>query len=86
MTQLILSIINILIGVIVGQAILSWLMVAGFRNDIVIRLYTALGAITEPLMRPLRRVIPNFGMIDITPMVAIFILIIIRRLIASQLS
>jgi YggT family protein len=37
--------------------------------------------ITEPILAPLRRVIPRIGMIDITPMVAIIILIVIARII-----
>ena len=36
--------------------------------------------ITEPALAPLRRIIPRVGMIDITPMVAIFILILIPQL------
>ncbi|MBD3620422.1 MAG: YggT family protein [Chromatiales bacterium] len=37
-------------------------------------------SLTEPLMRPLRRVIPPFGMIDITPMIAILLLFIGLRI------
>ncbi len=41
--------------------------------------------ITEPILAPIRRVLPNFGMIDFSPMVAIFLLIIIQRIIAFAL-
>ncbi len=35
--------------------------------------------ITEPIMGPLRRILPRMGMIDLTPMVASFVLIFIAR-------
>jgi len=44
---------------------------------------TFLHQITEPILAPLRQVIPRIGMIDITPMVAIFILIAIERVLAG---
>ena len=84
-TGILLTIIDILWFVILGQVILSWIMVAGLRNDFVVRLYNALSAITNPLMQPLRRVIPTFGMVDITPMVVIFSLAIVRRVLYEVL-
>lgn len=42
-------------------------------------------AITEPILAPIRRVIPPLGMFDITPMVALIILAIIQRLLLSLL-
>ena len=84
-TGILLTIIDVLWFVILGQVILSWLMVAGLRNDFVVRLYSALGAITNPLMQPLRRVIPTFGMVDITPMVVMFSLAIVRRVLYEVL-
>jgi YggT family protein len=64
---------------------MSWIVVAGVRNNLVLRLYHIINAITTPIMRPLRRVIPTVGMIDITPMIAIILLVIIRRIIDAAL-
>jgi len=41
--------------------------------------------ITEPIMGPLRRIIPPLGMIDITPMVALIILQIVREIVLSAI-
>lgn len=41
--------------------------------------------LTEPILAPIRRVLPNFGMLDFSPMVAILLLAFIHRLIASVL-
>ena len=77
-------VISLLIYAFIGRAIISWLFIAGVRNDLVIQLNYALGKLTEPIIAPLRRVIPPLGMFDITPLVAIFGLVflqsIIRRL------
>ena len=41
--------------------------------------------LTEPILAPIRRILPNFGMLDFSPMVAILLLAFIHRLIASVL-
>ena len=48
-------------------------------------LATFLFHVTEPILAPLRRIIPRFGMMDITPMIAIFLLIPIQRLVAGAI-
>ena len=45
----------------------------------------ALIQLTEPLLAPIRRVLPSFGMLDFSPMVAILILVLIQRLLAEVL-
>lgn len=82
MTDLALRTIQIILIIIVMQAVLSWLIAAGVRNDVVIRFYQTINGALDPLFRPLRRVIPPFGMFDLTPIVAIVILIVLAELIA----
>ena len=65
---------------IIGRALLSW-----FPIDPRSPLVTVLNEITEPILAPLRRVVPRIGMIDITPMVAIFVLYIIQQVALSGL-
>ena len=67
---------QVLAFIIFIRAILSWFPVSR-HNPIV----AFLDYITEPILAPLRRVIPRIGLIDITPMVAIIILIVIARII-----
>ena len=57
------------------RAILSWFS-PGTSNMLVSILYQ----VTEPLLAPLRRIIPRAGMFDFTPLVAIVILQLIARL------
>ena len=57
---------------IFARAILSWFPID--RNGPVVQ---ALAAITDPVLDPLRKVIPPIGMIDITPMIAMFLLLFI---------
>lgn len=66
---------QVLLWAIVVRAILSWFTI---RPDN--PLVNILHHITEPILAPLRRVIPRIGMLDITPMVAIFLLWLVRLL------
>ncbi len=75
--------IQLLIYAFIGRAIISWIFMAGVRNDFVVRLDLALRSITEPVIAPLRRVIPPLGMFDITPLVAIILLFVLQRIIRS---
>lgn len=70
--QIVQLFVNVLIFAIFARSILTWFPID--RGGPVVR---ALDAITEPILQPLRRVIPLIGMIDITPMAAIFLLYII---------
>ena len=78
--------ITIIIYLFIARAVLSWLFVAGIRNDLLLRLNFALASITEPIIAPLRRIIPPMGMLDLTPLVAIIILVVIRAVIQSVLA
>lgn len=65
--------IQILIFAIFARAILTW-----FPIDKNGPIFQALDAITEPVLDPLRRVIPSMGAVDISPMVAILLLVFIQ--------
>ena len=67
---------QVLAIIIFVRAILSWFAISPYRPIVVF-----LDRITEPILAPLRRIIPRLGMVDITPMVAIIILLLIARLI-----
>jgi YggT family protein len=69
--------IQAVIWVVIANAILSWLIafdVVNMRNHIVRSIVTFLDAVTRPILRPLRRVIPPLGGIDITPLILIVVL------------
>ncbi|MGH2459208.1 MAG: YggT family protein [Chloroflexota bacterium] len=72
---------NILIFAILIDALISWFPIA--PDSPIVRL---LDDITEPILAPLRRVVPRLGMFDITPIVAMFLLEILDNIIVSGLS
>lgn len=66
---------------IIIQAVLSWLIafnVINTRNEFVRQVWVALDRMTEPLYRPIRRVLPDFGGLDFAPMVVILLIVILR--------
>ena len=65
---------NILTFAIFVRALLSWFPISP-NNPLVAIIYQ----ITEPIMAPLRRIVPRIGMMDITPIVAIVLLQVIAR-------
>ena len=67
------------------NAILSWIVMASPRNRFVISLYQVSRQITDPILAPLRRIIPLIGMMDITPIVAIVILQVISQVLSTYL-
>jgi YggT family protein len=69
---------DIMIAAIFARAILSW-VITDPRNPLI----TVLDQITEPLLAPLRRFVPRLGMFDITPMVAMILLIAIQRMVIN---
>jgi YggT family protein len=74
----ILLLINIVLSiytwVIIASAILSWLVafnVVNTRNQVVYTIWDVLSRVTEPVLAPIRRIIPNLGGVDISPIVAL---------------
>jgi YggT family protein len=58
--------------VVIASVILSWLMafnVVNAYNPFVRTLWNALNAVTEPLLRPIRRMMPDLGGIDLSPII-----------------
>ncbi|MCZ4341857.1 YggT family protein [Sphingomonadaceae bacterium G21617-S1] len=85
MLLLFLQIADLLLGVlrwiIIIQAIMSWLVafnVINTYNDFVRQVLFALDKITEPIYRPIRRVMPDFGALDLSPLVALLLIIILQ--------
>ena len=66
------------------RAILSWFTMSS-RSPLLISVYRVFIQITEPIMAPLRRIIPTIGMIDITPIIAILLLQIIAQVLVRAL-
>ncbi|HXC92314.1 MAG TPA: YggT family protein [Stellaceae bacterium] len=77
LVALIHTVISIYIWLLIGQAVLSWLIAFGIvnrHNRVVGMIEDFLWRITEPALRPIRRILPNLGGIDISPVVLILLL------------
>lgn len=58
--------------VVIASVVMSWLMAFGVvnaYNSTVRSIWQALNALTEPLLKPIRKMMPNLGAIDISPIV-----------------
>jgi len=83
---LILQIINIYMYVIIVWVIMSWLIafdVINLRNRFVRMINDVLSRLTDPVMRPIRRILPNLGGLDLSPLVVFFLLVFIQRLLVE---
>ncbi len=87
--QLVATIVNIYIYLIFAQVIMSWLVnfnVINRQNRFVNMIGEFLFKITEPVLRPIRRFLPNFGGLDISPIVLILLLLFLQRLLISDIA
>ncbi len=72
--------------IIVGQAILSWLVafnVINTHNNFVRSLFEALDRLTGPLYRPIRKIMPDFGGLDFSPIVILILIIVLETLLGG---
>lgn len=70
------------------QAVLSWLIafnVVNTYNDFVRSIWQALEKMTEPLYRPIRKILPDFGALDISPLVVLLLIHILRTILLPQM-
>ncbi len=78
------TLISIYIWLLIASAVLSWLIafnVVNTRNPIVHNVGEFLYRVTEPLLRPIRNMLPSLGGIDISPVILIIGLLFLRQLI-----
>lgn len=80
LASILLAILNILSFLLIGRALFSW-----FDPRFTSSIGKMLFQITEPIIAPIRQVVPPMGMLDLSIMVTLFLLIILRQLVASAL-
>ena len=69
---------------IIVSAVVSWLVafnVVNMRNEAVRAIAMGLYQITEPTLRPIRRILPNLGTMDISPIILLLLIMLIERII-----
>lgn len=80
--------IQLYVYVVIAGVILSWLMAFGVvnpYNPTVRAIWQGLNAVTEPLLRPIRNMMPNLGAIDISPIVLLLACFFVQGLIERVL-
>jgi YggT family protein len=84
--QIVDMLLSVLSWIIIIQAILSWLVafnVINTHSDFMRNLLYALDRLTEPLYRPIRKILPDFGGIDFSPLVVLLLIYALRILLGG---
>ena len=80
--EVILILLNLVWWLVVISVVASWLVAFGVintRNMTVYRILDVLNRATEPVFRPIRRLIPPMGGLDLSPRVVLLIIYLIQR-------
>jgi len=80
----ILLVLDLYIWLLIAAAVLSWLVafnVINARNQFVAMVGDFLYRITEPVLRPIRSMLPNLGGLDVSPVILILIILLIENII-----
>ena len=81
--QTILLALDIYWWLLIAAAIFSWLYafnVINANNQVIATIGRSLYQLTEPIYRPIRRILPDFGGIDFSPLVVLLIISVLRIL------
>ena len=82
------TVVSIYVWLLIASVVLSWLIafnVVNTGNRLVYEAQSFLYRVTEPLLRPIRNLLPNLGGIDLSPLVLILALYFVRDLLAEIL-
>ncbi len=87
MSSFFVQFINLLVGVLyfamIGRVLVSWFNIG--PSSPFFPAVNVLYQVTEPILAPIRRVLPRFGMLDLSPMVALILIGIVRGVIIGRL-
>ncbi|AEQ53235.1 YggT family protein [Pelagibacterium halotolerans] len=81
-------VLSLVIFIMIAQVIVSWLLafnILNMSNQFVATIANALWQLTNPLLAPIRRLLPNFGGLDISPIVLFLAIYFIRLVILYPL-
>jgi YggT family protein len=87
--QIVQLLLNLVWWVIMIQAVMSWLIafnIINTQSNVVRSVWEALQRITEPLYRPIRRILPDFGTLDLSPLVVLLILYILTNIVVPNIA
>ena len=85
---LLYRVIDIYFYILIINIVLSWLIafnIVNMQNKIVVTILYATNRLTDPLLNPVRRILPNLGGIDISPIILVLCLLFIQDYIRFNL-
>ena len=86
--DVILIVLHLYVWLLIASAVLSWLIafnVVNTRNQVVATVGEFLWRITEPVLRPIRNIMPNLGGIDISPVIVILVIFFLQSVITRYI-
>jgi YggT family protein len=86
--DVILLVLQLYTYVIIIVAIMSWLIafnVINIHNNVVRTIWDAMNAMTEPVLRPIRNMLPNVGGLDLSPLVLLLLIFLIQDIISKYI-
>jgi YggT family protein len=87
--DILMILLNVLWWIIFIQVILSWLIafnVINTSNEFVRAVWQGLNKLTEPLYRPIRKVMPDFGALDLSPLVVLLVIYILQTVVLPSIA
>ena len=85
--QTLSMILTLLWWIFLIMIIMSWLIsfnVINTRNQFVANVWRVLNQITEPILKPIRRIIPPIGGLDLSPLIVFVVIFFLQNWIASM--
>lgn len=86
---LIVAVLDILWWFIIINVVMSWLVafnVINLHNQFVYSVYQSINGVVDPMLRPIRRMLPNLGGVDISPIFVLLLLMVIRVFVIRDLQ
>ena len=87
--SLIDAVLEIYTWIVIVYVIMTWLVqfnVMNMRNQFVAMIGNVLHRLTEPVLRPIRKIMPDLGGLDISPVVLLLLLFFLRNLIVVDVQ
>ncbi|MEM7720141.1 MAG: YggT family protein [Pseudomonadota bacterium] len=87
--KIILLLLDVAFFILLVHVIMSWLLtfnVLNLRQPVVASIWDGLSRLLEPVYRPIRRMLPNTGGLDLAPLIAFLIIIILRDIVVPDLA
>ncbi len=87
--QILMLLLDVALFIVIAHVIMSWLInfgVLNIRQPVVAQIWDGLNRLLEPIYRPIRRLLPNMGGLDLTPLIVILGLYAIEIILRNNVA